>query len=285
MFIGHYGVSLAAKRVDARLPLGWLFLAVQLPDILWAVLFLVGVEKAKIIPTHETAVRAVDLYYIPYSHSLLATLLWAGAIYALFRLLPSGEAGLRKSTVAIAMALAVFSHFVLDIIVESNLPLYDDAAKIGLGLSNYALAAYVVEGLILVAGLILYLRATTPKNLTGRYAMIVFVVLMLAFNLAMFGPPPTNLQFVAVSSLGSFAAMAGVLSGWIGIVRRRSHLDRHGHFQGSDDGAGDVTNKPGTDCNPIDKGGLRCCSRTRTLLICRAGGAVGANKYRESVNG
>ncbi len=34
MFIGHYGVSLAAKRVDARLPLGWLFLAVQLPDIL-----------------------------------------------------------------------------------------------------------------------------------------------------------------------------------------------------------------------------------------------------------
>ena len=28
MFIGHYGVSLAAKRVDGRLPLGWLFLRV-----------------------------------------------------------------------------------------------------------------------------------------------------------------------------------------------------------------------------------------------------------------
>ncbi|MDP8932052.1 MAG: hypothetical protein M3O70_26665 [Actinomycetota bacterium] len=208
MFIGHYGVSLAAKRVDARLPLGWLFLAVQLPDILWAVLFLLGVEKARIIPA-QTAVRAVDLYYIPYSHSLVASLLWAVAIYALFRLLPT-RAGLRKSTVAIAMALAVFSHFVLDVIVEANLPLYDDAAKIGLGLANNALAAYIVEGLILVGGLILYLRATTPKNLTGRYGMIVFVVLMLAFNLAMFGPPPTNLQFVALSSLGSFAVMAGV---------------------------------------------------------------------------
>ena len=204
-------MSLAAKRVDARLPLGWMFLAVQLPDIVWAVLFLLDVEKARIIPA-QTAVKAVDLYYIPYSHSLLATLLWAGAIYAFVRLLPSGAAGLhKKGTVATAMALAVLSHFVLDVIVESNLPLYDDAAKIGLGLVNFAVAAYIVEGLILVGGLIVYLRATTPKNLTGRYGMIVFVVLMLGFNLAtMFGPPPTNLQFVAVSSLGSFVAMAGV---------------------------------------------------------------------------
>jgi membrane-bound metal-dependent hydrolase YbcI (DUF457 family) len=209
MFIGHYGVSLAAKRVDARLPLGWLFLAVQLPDILWAVLFLLGVEKARIIPA-QTAVRAVDLYYIPYSHSLAATLLWAAAIYALFRLLPSKAAGLREGTVAIAMALAVFSHFVLDVIVESNLPLYDDTAKIGFGVANNAVAAYIVEGLILVAGLILYLKSTTPENLTGRYGMIAFVVLMLGFNLLMFGPAPTNLQFVAASSLGSFAAMAGV---------------------------------------------------------------------------
>ena len=29
MFIGHYGVSLAAKRWAPRLSLGWLFLAVQ----------------------------------------------------------------------------------------------------------------------------------------------------------------------------------------------------------------------------------------------------------------
>ena len=209
MFIRHSGVSLAAKRLDGRLSLGWLFLAVQLPDILWAVLFLLGVEKARIIPA-QTAVRAVDLYYIPYSHSLVASLLWAGAIYAIFRLLPTRAAGLRKGTVAIAMALAVFSHFVLDVIAESNLPLYDDAAKVGFGLVNNPIAAYIVEGLILVGGLILYLKSTTPKNLTGKYGMVVFVVLMLGFNLAMFGSPPTNLHFVALSSLGSFAVMTGV---------------------------------------------------------------------------
>ena len=230
MFIGHYGVSLAAKRVDARLPLGWLFLAVQLPDILWAVLFLLGVEKARIVPA-QTAVMAVDHNYIPYSHSLLATLLWAGVIYAIFRLLPSSRAaGLRKGTVAIVMALAVFSHFVLDIIAESNLPLYDDAAKVGLGLANSPIAAYIVEGLILVGGLILYLRATTPKNLTGRYGMIVFVVVMLGFNLAMFGPPPTDLQFVALSSLGSFTVMAGVAL-WLDRQRTAS-------FTGKQQGVG-----------------------------------------------
>ena len=44
MFIGHYGVSLAAKSVDVCLPLVWLFLAVVLLDILWAVLFILDGE-------------------------------------------------------------------------------------------------------------------------------------------------------------------------------------------------------------------------------------------------
>ncbi len=144
------------------------------------------------------------------SRSLTTSLLWAGAVYALFRLLPSGAAGLRKGTVAIAMVLAVLSHFVLDVIVENDLPLYDNAAKIGFGLANNPIAAYIVEGLVLVGGLILYLRSTTPKNLTGGYGMIVFVGAMLAYNPLMFGPAPTDLQFVTASSLGSFAVMAGV---------------------------------------------------------------------------
>ena len=132
---------------------------------------------------------------------------------------------MRKGTVAIVMALAVLSHFVLDVIVESNLPLYHDASRIGLGLANNAVAAYIVEGLILVGGLILYLRSTTTENLTGRYGMIAFVVVMLAFNLAMFGPPPTDLRFVAVSSLGSFAVMAGVAF-WLDRQRTASPPDR-----------------------------------------------------------
>jgi hypothetical protein len=97
-----------------------------------------------------------------------------------------------------------------------------------------------------VGGLILYLGATTPKNLTGRYGMISFVVVMLDFNLAMCGPPPTNLQFVAVSSLGSFAVMAGVAF-WLDRQRMASIPSRppsRALFRGSDHGEGDVTRKP-----------------------------------------
>ena len=177
MFVGHYAVSLAAKRIDAGLSLGWLFLAVQLPDILWSIFFLLGVEKARILP-RGTAVTAVDLHYIPYSHSLLATLVWAAVVYALFRFLPIG-AGTRRGAVALIMGLGVLSHFVLDIVVESNLPLYGDAAKIGLGLSTSAAIAYTLEALILVGGLILYLRSTTATTLIGKYGMVVLVILML----------------------------------------------------------------------------------------------------------
>lgn len=35
MFVGHYGVSFAAKRVTPTIPLWALFVAVQLLDIFW----------------------------------------------------------------------------------------------------------------------------------------------------------------------------------------------------------------------------------------------------------
>jgi hypothetical protein len=73
--------------------------------------------------------------------------------------------------------------------------------------------------------LILYLRSTTATTLTGEYGMIVFVILMLAFNLVMFGPPPTNLRFVAISSLGSFLAMAAVAF-WLDRKRKASFPSR-----------------------------------------------------------
>ena len=34
MFVGHYGVSLAAKKADNRLSLWWLFLGAQFLDVL-----------------------------------------------------------------------------------------------------------------------------------------------------------------------------------------------------------------------------------------------------------
>jgi hypothetical protein len=78
MFVGHYGVSFAAKRAEPTIPLWVLFLAVQLLDILWAPFVLVGIEKARIVPGF-TASNPFDLYYMPYTHSLVGALLWSCA--------------------------------------------------------------------------------------------------------------------------------------------------------------------------------------------------------------
>jgi len=55
------------------------------------------------------------------------------------------------------VALAVFSHWVLDLVVHRpDLPLYDNAAKVGLW--NYPAPAFLLEVAALFAGMFLYLR-------------------------------------------------------------------------------------------------------------------------------
>jgi hypothetical protein len=61
MFVGHYGVSFAARAVQPRVPLWHLFVAVQWLDVVWAPLVLLGVEKVRIVPGF-TATNPLDLY-------------------------------------------------------------------------------------------------------------------------------------------------------------------------------------------------------------------------------
>src|SRR5438067_4809285 len=107
MFVGHYGVSFAAKRVTPRTSLGTLFLAVQLLDVLFAIFVFAGLEKVRIVPGF-TQYNAYDLYYMPYSHSLAGALVWSVAA----GLLAGAFKGRRA---AFWIGAAVFSHFVLDV--------------------------------------------------------------------------------------------------------------------------------------------------------------------------
>ena len=44
MFLGHFGLAFAAKKVAPRPSLGTLILAAQLADVIWPVLLLLGIE-------------------------------------------------------------------------------------------------------------------------------------------------------------------------------------------------------------------------------------------------
>src|SRR5207247_2668667 len=113
MFVGHYGVSFAAKRGDRSIPLWTLFVAVQLLDVFWSLFVFFGIEKVRIVPG-ITASKPLDLYYMPYTHSLVAALLWSLGAYVADRAIRAFGAWDRA---ALLVARAAFSCWVVALVV------------------------------------------------------------------------------------------------------------------------------------------------------------------------
>lgn len=201
MFVGHYGVSFAAKKVEPSIPLWVLFLAVQFLDVLWALFVLLGIEKVRIVPG-ITATNPLDLYYMPYTHSLVAALFWSCAVGLVYQLVARPS---RRQASAI-VGLAVFSHWVLDLIVHRpDLPLYDNAAKVGLGLWNAPALAFGLEAALLFGGIWLCLRGQLARS----FGTLGFGVLMLGIQAyVFFGPPPTSDRDIAATAIIAYAVFA-----------------------------------------------------------------------------
>lgn len=212
MFIGHYGVSLAAKRAAPRLSLGLLFLAVQFLDVVFSVLVLAGVEKLRIVPGF-TQYNPYDLYWMPYSHSLLGGAVWSllcgAAGFAILRRLPAHE----RVMAAAVLGAAVFSHFVLDALVHTpDLPLGLSAGstKIGLGLWNHRALAVAAELASLCAGGLLYLRWSQPRTKAARMATGGFGLALVALTVSTpFLPDPASGAAFALQALAGYLALAG----------------------------------------------------------------------------
>jgi hypothetical protein len=204
MFVGHYGVSFAAKRSAPSIPLWTLFLAVQFLDVVWAPLVLLGVEKVRIVPGF-TATNPLDLYYMPYTHSLVAALVWS-IVGALAYQLIARPASTRSSMI---VGAAVFSHWVLDFIVHTrDLALYDNHAKVGLGLWNAPILALALESVLLVGGIWWCFR----DNLLRAKGTFVFGVLMVALQTYIFfGPPPASDKAFAWTAIAAYALLAAVI--------------------------------------------------------------------------
>ncbi len=216
MFVGHYGPSLAIKAAQPAIPLWLLFIAVQLVDVGWSVLILLGIEKARIVPG-ITASNPFDLYYMPYTHSLVAAILWSVAAGALCKVV----LGLRKWSVAAWIGAAVFSHWVLDWLVHRpDLPLYDDTMKVGLGIWNYPVIAFALEALLLFGGMFVFMRGTRAVDLLGRFGLPAFGVVMIAIQTyVFFGPPPSSPGELAITALASYIVFAAVIE-WLSRKRR-----------------------------------------------------------------
>jgi hypothetical protein len=194
MFIGHFAVGLAAKRVAPAVSLGTLFLAVQLADLLWPTFLLLGLEKVEIEPG-VTRVTPLDFISYPYSHSLVALLGWAA-------LLGVGYMVARRAgfSAALTLGLLVLSHWVLDVVSHrSDMPVtLHGPRRLGLELWDSLPATLAVEFLLFAFGVVLYLRSTEARDRIGRWAfwgLVAFLVVVYLANL--FGPPPPSVPAVA----------------------------------------------------------------------------------------
>jgi hypothetical protein len=211
MFIGHYGVSFAGKAAEKRLPLWLLFLAVQWLDVVWSVLVMLNVEKIRIVPGF-TESNDMDLYYMPYTHGLLGALALAaafGAIAALFW-------KQRRAAIWIVAAGAVFSHWLLDLVVHVNdLPLWGDSYKVGFGLWRHMWLSLPLELITLVVGAALYARMVPSRTRGGDIALWSFVAAMAAVQVGTtFGPQPGSGLDEAHSAIFAYlvlAALAGLV--------------------------------------------------------------------------
>jgi hypothetical protein len=198
MFIGHFGVALASKRLTPNLNLGVSMLAAQTLDIVWPVLVLTGIEQVAIDPNVSVANPLVFEHY-PYSHSLLAAVLWA----ILFGLVAKWFSTTWKE--ALVLGGLVLSHWVLDFLVHvPDLPLLlGQGPKFGLGLWQSMAATLVIEFGLLTLGVWAYWSRYHSQKKIKRVALLAFVALLIAIQLgSYFGPPPPSVNAIAVSALG-----------------------------------------------------------------------------------
>jgi hypothetical protein len=214
MFIGHYSAALAAASHPKAPRLGALFVAAQLVDFGFFAFVLANVEHMRVTPG-ITVTNGMDLYDMPFTHSLIGTFCWAIGFAALLRLWT------KNWTAAIIGGAVVLSHWFLDLLVHGpDMTLTGAPPKLGLGLWNHPAVEMPLEIGLTLGATLLYLRATRRVN--GKFGNAVWVLLGVMFAVQAwnwFGPQPTELTSeMPISALLAFAIFTG-LATWVSSTR------------------------------------------------------------------
>jgi len=154
MHAAHYAVGLVIKSRVPEAPTTALMFGVFVPDFVWTVLALAGVEPAQ-----------PDVFFDDWSHSLMMCVLWASVFSFCFRA--------RGRRVAIALWLAVMSHFVLDMLTHrKDLALYPHSSlHLGLGLWSISIGpvrTWWIELAVVIALSLVYIRGALKAGMAWR---------------------------------------------------------------------------------------------------------------------
>jgi membrane-bound metal-dependent hydrolase YbcI (DUF457 family) len=204
MFLGHFGLALAAKKIAPQTSLGTTVLAAEFADLLWPLFLILGWEQVTIVPG-ITRMTPLNFIAYPWSHSLLMDFFWAAGFAAVYFAIRHYRPG------ALVVAAGVMSHWALDWASHRpDMPLTPwTTQKYGLGLWNSVGGTVAVELVMFFAGLAIYLSQTKAKDRTGQLALWSLVALLVFIWLsAIFGPPPPSVNAVKYSALALWLTVA-----------------------------------------------------------------------------
>jgi len=215
VFVGHFALGFAAKRLTPRVSLATPFAAAQLADLMWPVLVAVGIEQVRIEPGN-TAFTPLDFVSYPISHSLLLLVVWGIILGAI---VGRGTADVRAFVIVSAL---VVSHWLLDVLTHApDMPIYPGGPRVGLGLWNSVPATIAVELAMYAIGVWLYARTTRAVDRTGRWSFVALVTfLVVTYFASIAGPPPPSVTALWV---------VGIAGGLV-IVAWSWWVDRHRAF-------------------------------------------------------
>ena len=223
MFTGHFSVALAAAAHPKAPRLGVLIAASQLVDIGFFTLMVAGVERMRLEPG-ATAMNPMDLYFMPYTHSLLGSAVWALGFGLLVWLVARSRVG------GVIAGAVVLSHWLLDFVTHRpDLGLVGDSNKVGLGLWNHPTIAMPLELALVALGFLLYARSTRPRSPSGHWSLWAFAAVLLVMQaIDWFGPKPTQLDAALPMQALAAYAVAIALGLWVGSTRERIAAARQG---------------------------------------------------------
>lgn len=218
MFIGHYAPAFAAATSPKSPRLGALFVAAQLVDIAFFSFLILGIEKMRMLPG-ATVMNAMDLYDMPWTHSLAGAIGWgillAVAVKALGGSWTAGAIG----------GAVVVSHWLIDLLVHRpDLTLAGSPPKLGFGLWNHPSIEIPLELAFAFGGLWFFVSRTRATGAAGKWspwALAIGMTVLQAINWTT--PQPTEAGPAPASTgwLGLFAyGVLAVLAWWVARTRR-----------------------------------------------------------------
>ena len=195
--INHAVTALVIKKYQKNVPLLPLLISVQLIEMIWVILNVLGVEYTR-MGEQVHSLADVHLEYMPFSHSVIFTLIWAGAGWVFVRKI------LKKPEWSLAVFLGINSHIVLDVLThvpDVEVIPFMGWPELGTGLYGITLLALLFE---LAYSLLCW------KIIQGNALMLIGLMVLQLFSLTFYVPQISGFETLFADYPQFFAPVIGV---------------------------------------------------------------------------